>query len=366
MTICVVLTPTMPQTQINGKTLNTRNICIFFSILIYTFFWGVRYKVGADYEPYMDIYKYYDAKVYLTIIEPAFLYLCAILSKMGFSYVGLFVVTSFLNIYLLYHAFQSESSHYQRLAIYFYFTSGVVLFAQNGLRQMLVLNILIVTIFALKSAKKSINIITVILGCLISFFFHKSAIIPFSFLLLLFFLPKISFNRAYLIIPYLILYFTSSKLQFNVESFLPFVEDLGYARQLENINKELYENSSMTSSFSFGKLLSTLLIIIVFWYHKKFTADKTPIYYSFVFLVLGSFMSLVFTGLYLNRILLYFTYLKFIVLAYLCYELYTSYRVQKSSININLYLFMTSVYFVLYCYSIWTNSNKCVPYSICF
>lgn len=366
MTICVVLTPTMPQTQINGKILNTRNVCIFFSILIYTFFWGVRYKVGADYEPYMDIYKYYDAKVYLTIIEPAFLYLCAILSKMGFSYVGLFVVTSFFNIFSLYLAFKSENSLFQRLAIYFYFTSGVVLFAQNGLRQMLVLNILIITIFAIKSDKKSVSIITVFVGCLIGFFFHKSAIIPFSLLLLLFFLPKISFNRALLIIPYLVLYFTSAKLQFNVESFLPFVEDLGYARQLDNINEELHENISMTSSFSFGKLLSTLIIIIIFWYHKKFTVDKTPIYYCFVFVVLGSFISLLFTGLFINRILLYFTYLQFIVLAYLCSDLSTSSRLQKTSINVNMYIFIIILYLAFYCSSILSNSNLCVPYSICF
>lgn len=369
MVICVVLTPSTPQRQINGKKSDAHNFFIFFSITIYTIFWGFRYKVGADYENYADIYKYYDAGIYSKMIEPGFLYLCEFLNNIGFSYVALFVITSFCNIYLLYLAFKSESSLFQKLAIYFYFTSGVVLFAQNGLRQMLVLNILLVTIFAINSKKKSLNIIKVIACCLIAFLIHRSCILPFSLLLALYLLPKIRFNKALLIIPYILLYITSSRFQFNVDYFLPFLEDIGYADNLQKVSNELNMSLSKVTNFSLGNVFFKLITIIVFWFHEKFTTNKSPIYYCFVFVVLGSFISLLVSGMFINRALFYFTSLMFIVLAYLCSELYKSFKEHKdpnTSCNQNIYILILSAYFILYCYSILNNSNLCVPYTICF
>lgn len=361
MLICTFFTSLIPNRCFKlEKNKILYYLYLIIPITIYTVFWGLRYNVGADYLNYIDLYVNYE--YYSDIYEKGYILLCYIINSFGFSYIAIFVVTSFLNIFLLYVVFRNESSKFATFSIFFYYTTSLCFFAQNGLRQMLAINVVILTLYTLKYYRLTTNVLVLLVGACVGFLFHKSCIFPFAVLLLLLIVPLIKINNKIIILTYVVLFICSASFNFNLNFFYGIFDSLGYGRNLERINDEILISSSMLSSFSIGNLIKQSLVLIIFAYQDVFVKKKSPQYYCYMFVVLGSFFSLLIKGLIANRMFIYFNYMTFLVMAYLCCELIKQFKENRNLKSKIVYHYIIVSYFILYCYYILSNNNLCVPY----
>ena len=97
---CIITTSFTPR-SIYGKYSQQIGIKYYLYVLIpivlYTLFWGLRYDVGADYFGYIDYFNEMPED-----IEIGYKALNYFLKELGFSYVSIFIVTSFFPICTLF------------------------------------------------------------------------------------------------------------------------------------------------------------------------------------------------------------------------------------------------------------------------
>lgn len=355
---CIATTALTPK-SIYG--IHSQNIGIKYylytliPILIYTLFWGLRYDVGADYLNYKEYFSFMPEK-----IEIGYQFLNKILNNLGFNYVSIFIVTSFFPIYTLFFIARKESKPFAVLLVYFFFTSSLVFFTQNGIRQSIALFFIFILISKIKDSKLPIIIILAILA----WSFHNSAIVPIVFIALLYILKPIKINKYILIALLVILSFTGSKLyDIFFAKFAFMFELLDYSGYEENIGN--YESAVKYDS-GFGMILKLIINLIVIYNQDKFLQnkeDKQPIYYFYIFFVIGILLDRIIAGNSIfGRMNVYFINSRVIIYAYLCYYL-ISHKNIKYSIII---AFIIVSMLLLYISSILGNSNICVPYKSIF
>lgn len=169
---------------------------IFFTYAFIVGFWAVRYKIGYDYEGYMDIF--YDIKHgYNSYVEPGFWLLnkCFVFSSIG--YVWVLAVMTALSYFFLFKLFIRE-----RILVYGIFFSIVFLLQfmlTNQVRQAFVLVYFLYVIHYLEE-KKYLKYILALLPMLL---FHVSVVL----LMLLVFIAKIRLNKIVWMILILSTYF---------------------------------------------------------------------------------------------------------------------------------------------------------------
>lgn len=315
-------------------------------ILIYTFFWGLRDEVGTDYVRYIKWYE--DAEVDIMtggFGEYSFLYLCYGLSLIGFSYVSLFVVTSFINISSVYLSAWNQDKITLALSVYFYFTTTSVFFAQNGIRQAMASSILLIALHLIVNKRYLYWFFAVILA----FFTHHSSIVFALFIFFIDRLKPIYIKPVILWVIYVVIEFIGHTLQealFGGSWSLIIAAILGYENQVANALEELGEAASYSSGL--GRYLRIVINTIVIFVGSKFiqSRQKDFAYYAYWVFILGICMHQLFAGnLLLRRLAILFSWLEFPAMAYVGGELWKS---RSNLMKLSLFLILVFGSFMFY------------------
>lgn len=332
-------------------------LCYFVPIGIYTLFWGLRYDVGKDYLSYKDIYDYLD---YYDRIEFGYILINDVLNKLDLSYVSIFIVTSFIPIAFLYAIGKNENKLFLTFLVFFYFTTSLVFFAQNGIRQMLALSCIYLLISRLR---ENSNYILLLVLAFLAYSVHKSAIIPILLISLLFIIRKVHINKYVLIIVLVFMTFYGNSFSGLIYSNVPFVSSFfnysNYGDDILDFEKNVEYSSGL------GLLLKMLLNIMIVFHQDKIVYNNKSkcVYYFYMFFLLGILFEPIFMdNPIMKRLNIYFASTKFILYSYLSCYLWN----YRNRINIPFLLVFLVGSVLLYVASILSNSNICVPYKTVF
>lgn len=325
---------------------------LLIPILIYTLFWGMRYDVGADYLAYKGFYNNTPED-----FEFGFKMLLSILNFLGFNYISLFVVTSLVSIVSVYIVAKYEDRRFGCYAIFFFFTTSIVFFFQNGIRQAMALSVF----WILVSRIDKYSIVKLVFLAILSYSFHKSAIFPIAVVLIVYLMPRIKINKYVLIALVLLSTFSGSILFDKIaEQMKGLFELMDYSRQADNL--EIYEKKVELGS-GFGLILKTIVNVVIIYNQDLFFSDKekTVPYLFYLTFVIGVLIEpIVSSNMLAKRLNLYFYYSQFFVYAYFCVKMA---KEKKGICNVQS-LFVVVAYFMLFVAAILSNSNYCVPYKL--
>lgn len=327
-------------------------------IIFFSLFWGLRDHVGTDYNSYCEIYDNPDFYHSIGQIELGFTLLIKSLKSLGFGNWSLFFICSLINVASIFSLARERDNNFAVLLMYFFFTSTLVLFATNGLRQMLAISLFFISFSAIGNESLKKNVIVVILFAIIGFLFHKSSIIAFLLLTGFFLFPKIKINKHILSIIYICVYFVGIKYQSMFFSFFDNIELINYGHQLDKANQMMED--MVQNSFGIGSLIKLLLgICLIESKDTIYEQEDKRLYYVYNLLLVGLMLECIFSGNnMLIRLIMYFTSLKIIVFTYVCY--YHLFLINDKRLFSYLIIIMN---FLVYIVSILNNSNDCVPYN---
>lgn len=318
-------------------------------ILIYTIFWGLRDEVGTDYLAYVRWFE--DAEQDIMsggLAEYFFLYLCYGLSLIGFSYVSIFILTSFINISSVYLSVWSKDKITLALSAYFYFTTSSVFFAQNGLRQAMASSILLVALHLIINKKYFLWVVAVV----IAFFTHHSSIVFALFVFILDRFRSFYVKPIFICILYVVIEFVGHTIQeflFGGSWSLVLATLLGYENQIDSALEELGKAATYNSGL--GRYLRIIINTIVIFTGAKFTETKNKdiSYYAYWIFIMGICMHQLFAGnLLLRRLAILFSWVEFPAMALVARDLCKSRNILKI-VSLIILIFGTLVQYYIAC-----------------
>lgn len=360
--ICTVTTVFIPKQIYEKNTYTFKYDFKYFSysfipIIIYTLFWGLRDQVGADYQGYADMF--YTIEYDNERIEPIYLYLNILLRESGFSHISIFLITSYISIWSLFYIAKYESKNFSIFVIFFFFTTSIVLFYQNGIRQSIAFSFLIMLISCINKE----HIIKILVLGLIAWGFHKSVLVPCVILMLLYYIPQIKLNKYIIIIVFIFTTFWGHHLYDYIFSKFSFMFNLlgytGYEDNIDNFEKNIEFSSGL------GRLLKLIINCIIIFYQEIFFSpkEKKAMYFFYIFFLLGILLEpIVMENGIMKRLNIYFINTRFIIYAYFCTQLLKSPKATNQILMILLIL----AHIMLFSAAILSNSNSCVPYKSIF
>lgn len=150
-----------------AKGTNFFYICGF---IIITSFCAFRYKVGFDYEGYINIYEdiYYDL---ISYVEPGYFLLNKMFVPNHYGYLFVLAIMSFFSLFLLFQVFK----HYNILlyGIFFLITFQLLFMINNQVRQGLSLAIFMYAIQYIETKRYLKYVISILIAAM----FHTTALI---------------------------------------------------------------------------------------------------------------------------------------------------------------------------------------------
>lgn len=332
---------------------------LILPILLYSFFWGLRDGVGADFIPYKNMFLNPHG-AFAQKCEIGYQWINQVLAKMGFAYWSIFFVTSALTIIAIYYLARKDNKIFAIALVFFFFTTSYVFSAQNGLRQHMAINFIIIGLaIAPYTIKKFIPLSLLITA---SILVHKSAIVPWALILILYFCKKLIFNK-YLLIGAVLMSYAIGTLVY--EYVFQYFEVVFIALDYEGYYDNFINfNMDTTLSSGFGILLKYILYIIVIWNQDLFIKkdkEKNTIYLAYMLFIIGIICEPIFAGhMILRRMILYFLIMKFVMFAYTATALW-----ERKTISHYLQIFaLIAINLMLYGVAILNNSNYVVPYNI--
>ena len=296
--ICVYLTNNIPVNAFVGSPSyddKKKSLLTFlFPILIFTLFWGLRYGVGTDYFHYKDLYE--SADVFSEShgqagYELGYLMTNRLFQIFNFSYLSIFIYTSFVFIFSVYFYCRQETRLYTLFAIFFFMT-GPVLFAQNGTRQMLSISFFLIGIVFL--GKK--QLVPFLIFAAIGYFNHRSIVVPIVIITLLYFIKPLHINKYLLVGLNIALFLFGHNLQ---ELFIYRFEDVAVlltygdyvSGALERVNTDLVYNTGI------GRILLVIVNSVIFLSQELFLTRKKDIrYYMYWCFIIGANLTPLFWG----------------------------------------------------------------------
>lgn len=327
-------------------------------IILYTLFWGLRDGVGSDYFAYKRAYCFMTA-AFRDHMEYGYVWLNNFLHDCGFNYVSIFIVTSAITIISLFAATKHESRAYAIAVVFFFFTTSMVFSAQNGLRQHLAISFITIGISLLPLSRKNIPVIAFMVFASLSV--HRSSIIPWCIIGILYFCKELKFNKYFLIGALLVCNFAAITIY---EMILPHFENIFSILEYEEYY-DSFNNFKMSTELGtgFGLLLKIATYIIVIYNQDSIinnsSSKRTYILYT-MFIIGIMAEPIVASHMILKRMILYFVFMKVFVLAYVLTAL--SKRKDASS-KIQYYVLICG-YMLLFWAAIASNSNTVVPYKM--
>lgn len=327
MIIMVATTAMIPSSTYspNKKKMLRYWLIASVPIIIYTLFWGLRYEVGTDYTRYVRWFYESDIKEFSD--DYLYILLNWTLRNAGFSEVSEFVVTSFLCILPIFIFTYHNNRAFACFAVLFFFLTGAVFFAQNGIRQALSLSILSISVLFLEKRK----IVGALIVFVIAFLIHKSAIFTIMLLTILYFVPYYKANKYIILVVYVAFEIMGHMFQTEIMNYKGVIVFLGFEDQIENALWRIEESVSYNSGL--GRILRMILTSAVILYQDKLlTREKDRVYYFWCLFIVGILLARVFSGnIILERVSKSFTLLDFFTYSFVC-----SYIVNKKKQKMNL------------------------------
>ncbi len=295
-----------------NKAKNYKNwVLVLIPIILYAIIMGLRYKVGADYYQYLNMYL--DPYFITERIEPGFQLILSTLRNLGFHYSVFFGTIAFLQLYFIYRAIKQYPDLYGFLAFTFMF--GCVWYSYaNGLRQQLAFCIFV---FSLKFIlEKKWIWYYIFIG--LAYTMHKSAIV-LTLIYPLFLLKKNWFSnikvQLILLIGALFL-MTLNVVHTIIQKFDNIITLLGYDTYLEGNTDEMISHN-VDIGIGFFVLLSINIILIIYSNKTKEYFRHTWLPYAYNLYYIGVLWQYVFiTSQLFNRINYYLYGFQYIIAAF--------------------------------------------------
>jgi hypothetical protein len=292
---------------------------IILAFFVFTFFSGVRWKVGVDYISYYNNYlKIAKGFNPLFIKEVGFDFITQNFARFGLHFSFYFAFFSFFQIYFIYRTFNYERYLYPFLGVLIIFGTDYLTW-MNGMRQSLAATMFVFSIQYITKRDLLKYFFVIFLASL----FHKSAIL----LLVFFYIPqKDYFKNRYI---NLLLVGIATYIGFS-PFFLSMVEPivLGlkvgfYQNYIDNLDYFFHEQ--VKKDFGPRRLILLLINCFTIWYAPKlkqtFKSTNYLIYFNFAFFGFLYFSIFANTSHIFLRFVSYFSIFSFISTSYLLYYL---------------------------------------------
>lgn len=152
---------------------------VFFILALFA---GLRYKVGIDYDSYVEVFGYLVDGYRNVVREPLFYFVVKFLDMIGGTYQFMFLVFAGFTQYFMYKAIKTNSINFTLSAVLYFTIVSFYLFTFNVVRQWLALPVFLYSLKFLveKDGKRFLlyNLVTAL-------FFHVSLIflIPLYFVI---------------------------------------------------------------------------------------------------------------------------------------------------------------------------------------
>lgn len=322
---------------------------IIVSLLIFSFFSGVRYDVGVDYLAYLENYKIISTdRIPGLNTEIGFQWLTNLFAKNNIHFAVYFATLALFQIIFIYFSFNNER-YLLPFIIFVLMTNGTYFTWMNGIRQSIVFCIFVYNIKYIKERKIVLYLSWVFIGYL----FHKSAIL----LIPLYFILRNDVDLFKGVIFQLVLLFSALILSeikiwnYFVVYLEKIIDIVGYKNSYGDIQNKMSifeQNYTKGIRFYFPLLLNIITTLYSFKLKKAFNKTSIKIFYNIYFI--GALSSMLFyNNTLMRRPALYFIYMQFIISAYLLF--YLKVNRKRSYLNYFLYIFIIFIHImILYAY----------------
>jgi len=276
-------------------------------------FAGFRYFTGADYNPYLEIFRAVGAMPFLiedvnnAIVEPTYIWICQISYILDLQFIGVTASIAAFSIYLKYKTIQNYSPYvFVSLLIYF---SLYYFFEEYGhIRQGAALAI---CFFSFRFIIKR-KLIPFLICIYIAFFFHKSSVI----FILAYFIAPLKINTRLAIILIIVSIFT---IPFELYNYIGILTTLTAADSInEGFNTYVDDQTyGQVVEFSIlGDAFKLIQLILIFSYDKLIYGKNKTYDYIRTITIFGYILGFVFRGneIFATRLTVY--YMFFIVLTF--------------------------------------------------
>lgn len=138
--------------EVFSKRIVKKNPLLFITIIYLIIIAGIRYGMGIDYFAYKDIFFDVNKLSDYKYLEFGFRLLIVIFKNLGLPSQSLFLVFSFLTLFLLFHVIKKKSYH-PMLSLFIYLCIFYATYVFNGMRQAIVMSIFLASIESMEKHK---------------------------------------------------------------------------------------------------------------------------------------------------------------------------------------------------------------------
>lgn len=317
---------------------------LFFALLVFAFFSGVRWDVGVDHLAYVRDYNTVRiiGDVYREDMEEGYVHLMRIFNSIGAHSTVFFGVVAFLQLSFVYYAFKNQKFIFPYLGVLI-MCGGDFFFWMNGIRQALVATCFVCLLIHFVVNKRFIPYLICIL---IASYIHKSAL-----LLTVFYpLTYLNLEKVYLRRDMQYFIFISALIlsSMNIWTYLlDFVDSIfSFIGYDERFKMDRIEDNIREQNFGIRKSLFLFIDIIIIYYSHKlrlfYLGRNFGIIYIFYFIFIVT-QPLFVSSLVFSRITGYFYLFRAIVSAYLLFYLF---KVNRTNLNRYIGIIILGFYFL--------------------
>lgn len=340
--ISIALIAILPKLQINGNRLSESNSLLipFLLVLPLIIVASIRYNVGKDYIPYMNLYMRIANGTNTFPVEPLYDLLNRALSTIGAPFPSIFAVCAIIFCTFTMMAIRRDSQ-YPALSIFLFVTTGLYFTFFNLMRQLMAYSILLWAIKYAQERKLTRFLISVIFAT----GFHASSIL----FIIVYWLSRNLFNRKTIIVISALLFVMANpvaKLTNRIISMTSYAHYIGGVFDVER-------------SGYIGLIINVVLVIFATIYYDE-SDEKAKLYYNL--LVISLWLSAFVGKVVLIARIRYMFSLSFVI----SIPLFLS-KVEDNKSRAVIKAAIVILYFIYFYYTIGVNnSNNVLPYDTIF
>ena len=339
--LCFFLFPykiwvTEAASPLTTEKLIVKCLALYVCLFVYVFFRNI--NIGTDAYEYMELYNYIqineELPSYLFNKEIGYAYLNLFSSQLGLSFQ--FFSSLYISISIII-TLSCLKKYYNVITPFLFFivASGFVLWLSNGMRQALAISLIFISFFYIPERKWVLFLFIISIACL----FHKSAL----FMLPVYFVYKLGFRSLVYILILSVIYKLSG---FNLLSSTAISDALSIVPGMNEYAHYLYSDKMNLDQSGSGVVYLTKLIFFTILSMCLFYRDRLD-EITVIHLKIGSIYYIVYNILgdseLINRLLQYFNYSVFFIMALFIAKSETRY---EKAISILLVLLYISVFFI--------------------